>query len=415
MNAKLDKRGARQLFWICWAVYFCSYLGRLNYSSVMNELIGPVLTKAQAGWVNTAFLIAYAVGQLVNGIVAEKVSPHWFAAAGAMGSGLVNILFACARSFWSMLLLRLLTGFFMSMLWPSILCAMVRLMQQDDKIHGTVNITSSMAAGTLVSYALSAVLLRWFPWGSAFLVPGGLLILSGLLWLIKYPGIARTAIVPEKEFNAVPRADGPAMPLTELMVIPAFFIAIVPAILHGAIKDGVTAWVPTYVCEVFGKSTSFSALVSALLPLFNLTGAYLAQYAYKKAEENTFKGSAAFFGLAALVLVFMLTAGKGNLLLTMLCFAIITSSMMAVNVLLINLLPLQFGEYGRSATVSGCLNAIAYGGSALASGMIGVLSSAYGWNATVASWLILMVLGCILCAVGRRATLERRDSECTLS
>ena len=227
-------------------------------------------------------------------------------------------------------------------------------------------------------------------------------------------GIARTAIVPEKEFNAVPRADGPAMPLTELMVIPAFFIAIVPAILHGAIKDGVTAWVPTYVCEVFGKSTSFSALVSALLPLFNLTGAYLAQYAYKKAGENTLKGSAAFFGLAALVLVFMLTAGKGNLLLTMLCFAIITSSMMAVNVLLINLLPLQFGEYGRSATVSGCLNAIAYGGSALASGMIGVLSSAYGWNATVASWLILMVLGCILCAAGRRATLERRNSECTL-
>ena len=82
MNERLDKKGAMQLFCICWLIYFCSYLGRLNYSSVMNELIGTVMTKAQAGWVNTAFLVAYAAGQLINGMLAEKVSPRWFAAAG---------------------------------------------------------------------------------------------------------------------------------------------------------------------------------------------------------------------------------------------------------------------------------------------------------------------------------------------
>ena len=44
MNKRLDKRGASYLLAICWIVYFCSYLGRLNYSSVMSELIGTVLT-----------------------------------------------------------------------------------------------------------------------------------------------------------------------------------------------------------------------------------------------------------------------------------------------------------------------------------------------------------------------------------
>ena len=30
MNERLDKKGAMQLFCICWLIYFCSYLGRLG-------------------------------------------------------------------------------------------------------------------------------------------------------------------------------------------------------------------------------------------------------------------------------------------------------------------------------------------------------------------------------------------------
>ncbi len=411
MNKRLDKRGAAYLLAICWIVYFCSYLGRLNYSSVMSELIGTVLTKSQAGWVNTAFLIAYASGQLINGMLSEKVSPRWLAAAGAVGGGLMNIAFAFARSFPEMVLLRLMTGFFMSMLWPSILCAMVRLMQHDDKVSGTVNIASSMAAGTLVSYAMSAGLIYLFNWEAVFWVPGTLLLLSGILWVVAYPRITRMAVVEVAETGSfgAPKMPGESLPLIRLAFIPVLSVVIVPVILHGVIKDGVSAWVPTYIGEVFGKSTSFSALVSVLLPLFNLTGAYMAQYAYRRLGGNALKGSAVFFGIAALILTLMLSVAKENLALTVLCFALITSSMMAVNVLLINLLPLRFEQYGRSATVSGGLNAIAYGGSALASGMIGVLSSAYGWNATVVSWFILMVVGCALCAVFRGASAEERS------
>lgn len=98
----------------------------------------------------------------------------------------------------------------------------------------------------------------------------------------------------------------------------------------------------------------------------------------------------------------MLTVARGSLVLTMLCFAVITSAMMAVNMLLITLLPLYFERYGRAATVSGALNAVAYGGSALTSGLIGVLSSACGWNAAVLSWLGRMVAACALCVIFRK-------------
>ena len=142
--------------------------------------------------------------------------------------------------------------------------------------------------------------------------------------------------------------------------------------------------------------------MSALLPLVNLTGAYLAQAVYEKTGRNTLRASAIFFFVATLMLAAMLTVARGSLALTMLCFAVITSAMMAVNMLLITLLPLYFERYGRAATVSGALNAVAYGGSALTSGLIGVLSSACGWNAAVLSWLGMMVAACVLCVIFRK-------------
>ena len=59
----------------------------------------------------------------------------------------------------------------MSMLWPSLLFAMVKWMKHEDKISGTVNIASSMAAGTLLSYAMSALLIKYVNWGAAFWAP----------------------------------------------------------------------------------------------------------------------------------------------------------------------------------------------------------------------------------------------------
>ena len=64
-------------------------------------------------------------------------------------------------------------------------------------------------------------------------------------------------------------------------MLPALFAAglvwlVVPAMLHGGLKDGVTSWVPSMIQSNFGASPAFSAAVSMVLPLVNLTGAYLA-------------------------------------------------------------------------------------------------------------------------------------------
>lgn len=409
----LTKKNAWKLFLFAWLVYFCSYLGRLNYSAVMNELIDTnVVTKIQAGWVSTGFLIAYASGQLINGMLADRMNPRIMVCLGALGGGLLNVLFPVTDNYALLLALRVGTGFCMSTLWPGIFSAMVRLMTEEDKLRHSIDISSSMSAGTLLSYASSALLLKYFSWRPAFVIPGLLLMGAGVLWFFAYGALAgdleksvTPVATPEK------KKEKSQLPVAKLLLFPCILAALVPVILHGVIKDGVTSWIPTYIAEVFHTSSAFAAFVSVLLPIVNLAGAYMGEFMYKRMNRNPFTASAVYFGGSVLLFLVMLYVADKFIIPTMICFALITSFMMAINVLMINLLPLKFQKYNRTSTISGGLNAVAYGGSALASGLIGVMSEAWGWNAALVSWLVMMVIAGGICVVCRNTFYDKRLEE----
>lgn len=56
---------------------------------------------------------------------------------------------------------------------------------------------------------------------------------------------------------------------------------------------------------------------------------------------------------------------------TILLFALIMASMMEVNTIFVNLLPLKYEKLGRVSTVSGFLNSVAYMGTAVSAFTIG--------------------------------------------
>lgn len=106
----------------------------------------------------------------------------------------------------------------------------------------------------------------------------------------------------------------------------------------------------------------------------------------------------------------LLTLGNMSLVVTLVCFALVTSSTLAINTLFVSILPLRFVQHGRASTLSGTLNAVAYAGSAAAAA-IGFLSERFGWGAKVASWLIGMALALVMCIAGRHARFLPKDAE----
>ena len=155
---------------------------------------------------------------------------------------------------------------------------------------------------------------------------------------------------------------------------------------------------PTYIQEIFHTSSSFSILITTVLPIVNLTGAYAAQFMYQKFfQKQEIRTVAFFFVIATGALLGLWKFGDVSVVVTVVLLGIITASMMAVNTLVVNLLPLHFVKMGRAATVSGFLNSMAYLGTAISTFTIGIMVESSGWNRTIFGWFIMTAAAMVIC------------------
>jgi OPA family glycerol-3-phosphate transporter-like MFS transporter len=404
------KERMKSLFLLCWFAYFTSYIGRLDFPSVMAAIIAEKkISTSQAGFINMVYFFAYGIGQVVNGFLGDKIQARKMIFLGLFCSGCTNLMTGAVNYFIPMALFWGMNGYFQSMIWPPVIRIFAEQFTEKEKENASVNIVSSMVAGTLVSYLMSAVIMKISSWTWVFFIAAGCLFLMSGIWEIQYKRIymspADSAIGErDSDFSSVENISyrKNSVSFKDILLGQGLLLVIIPVIIHGTIKDGVTSWVPTYICEKFLTTPSFSVLVTLLLPIMNLTGAYMAQYMNGKYKNREMMSATVFFGIASGALVFLLLFGSRSIILTGLLLAVLTSSMMAVNTLFINLLPLHFRRYGKVSTVSGFLNALAYMGSAIASFSIGILVERYGWNTTVESWLGETLLALFICIVLRQ-------------
>lgn len=169
------------------------------------------------------------------------------------------------------------------------------------------------------------------------------------------------------------------------------------------LKDGVTSWVPTLIKEKYNVSASFSVLLSAVLPIINLSGAWFATKLYEGPFKLNETAAAAFcFALTLIPLTGILFVGHYHIALCVIFFALFTTLITAINHLVITLIPVRFAKYGCASTVGGIFNSCTYIGSAISTYGFGAVSEKFGWTATVIFWLILGALGVAVCAIPMR-------------
>ena len=169
------------------------------------------------------------------------------------------------------------------------------------------------------------------------------------------------------------------------------------------LKDGVTSWVPTLIKEKYNVSASFSVLLSAVLPIINLSGAWFSTKLYEGPFKLNETAAAAFcFALTLIPLTGILFIGHYHIALCVIFFALFTTLITAINHLFITLIPVRFAKYGCASTVGGIFNSCTYIGSAISTYGFGAVSEKFGWTATVIFWIILGALGVAVCAIPMR-------------
>lgn len=391
----------RNLFLLCWAAYFSTYICRLNFSAVMPELTnGNVFSSSQIAAVSSAFFICYGLGQLISGILGDRLNTRLMIFFGLLISASANILIFFFNSFPVIITLWAINGVVQSLVWSPVLKTASIYFDKSEKEKFGIDISTTVPLGTLTSYGVSLLTLIFLPWKYVFLTCGICELIFSALWIISTKSLFKKLkpITYDNAKNENVKVMNFKSTL-KLMISSGVFIMLIPIAIQGTLKDSVTQWIPTFFSSKFGSATSFSLALTMILPIINVTGAYFAR-ALNKKINNELTTSVVFFGISAVFLLILKLFGSQSLILSLICMAAVTNCMFAINVMLITMVPLWFNKSGRVSTIGGFLNAMAYigcGGLNILAGKI--LEHNSDWNLLFIMWLLLAVIAAVLSAV----------------
>lgn len=418
--AYLNKKQSYFLIALCFLVYTAGYIGRLNYSASLVELLSVYgADRAAGGLVSSFFFFAYGVGQLVNGILSKKYNPRIMLSFALLSAAVINIAMPFAGGLAAMKWLWMCNGIVQSILW----CTIIRTISQyvpDSILPAAILVMSTkVAIGTFCAYGLSAIGIGIGYWKLVFFVAAGVLAATSVLWFIAF-GYLKKQAVKQCEVQAVPEIaeNSPAAPaplkekkklhITGVLVM-FLLAAAVAAIVNGFVKDGTVTWTPSILYEEFGLNKSFSVILTFCLPLLSIFGAFLASGLYKRIKN--FQLLIAILYAAALICLVLLTLiclPAKTLVPTLILFMCISCFMAAVNNLLTSTIPLYFRKSMNSGMLAGVINTFCYAGSTLSTVLLGFIADTRGWTAV---FIVMTIFAAAAFAVNIIASLMRKKGK----
>lgn len=397
-------------FFCCFA-YFTSYITRINYAAVRIAIADELaLTHPELvlelGVAIAAASVTYGFGQFISGMLGDRLEPITIVGVGLGGAVLCNVLITMLYpSVYWMALVWGVNGFFQSLIRPPLGRIIAANYDQKGYINTCVAVSNSSQVATVLTYLVIPLCLQLSDnnWRLAFHIPVVVGVITLICWFLIVPRICGEggAVVREERKDA-------AEPLVPVMLRSGLLLFILPVLIHGLLRDGITAWMPDFICEVGGWDTGASILTTAILPAFCIVCVIAAKKICARIPSNGVS-SALFFVVscvsAAIILPLLKTSGTAAfvvIVVIVVLMALITGCMHAVNHIFITRIPGAFRRVGRVSGVVGVLNAVTYVGSALSPYLIAVVAKENGWGTAVFVWMILAAVSVVLCMAASR-------------
>lgn len=415
-------REAAWLFGLCFLVYFSTYLGRLNYSASLAEMIRVEnMDKGAAGLIGTLFFLSYGMGQLVSGFLGDWLDGRKMICTGLLVAALCNLAMSQMSAPLAMAAIWCVNGFGQSLVWSPLLRLLSDHLEGETRRKACLYINGSMPLGTMFAYGMSALCLKTTGWRGAFVAPGIWLIVLAAVWMTgsRRIGLCHPAAGAARGREGAKGKGAPAQEESpqgrsgaavgsgregvwrKILWGSGLWLLFPVLCIQGALKDGVTTWVPVYLEEIHGLGAVAAVLGTMIIPMCNLLGVTAASAAARRMGEDDVRVAQLFYGISGGALLLLWLAGDRNGVFALGLLAVSTTCMMAVNTMLISVLPARYAGIGKTSGVSGILNSCVYAGSSASTYGIGALSSAAGWKLTILIWVLGAAAAWVICLLSR--------------
>ncbi len=388
MKLSKDARNAILLGGLCSSSYLAVYIARNILGTVSPKMIEDgAFTTEQVGLLSSIYFVTYAVGQLINGFIGDKIKAKYMISLGLLLAGVCYITFVTfsGSPFFSYISYGA-TGFFLSMIYGP----MTKVVAENtNPIHAT-RCSLGYTFASLLGTPAAGVLAALFVWRLTFYIGSSVLILMGIVCFLAFLLYEKKKIVEYGKFPPPQKSSGSVQVLVKRDIIRFAIIAI----LTGIIRTSVVFWLPTYISQYLGYSAESSALVFTVATTVISTTTFITVFVYERLGRNmeltirlAFISSALFFlgvyifNNPVLNIVFMVGA--------------IMCSNAADSMMWCRYCP-SLLDTGMVSTATGFLDFLSYMAAAASSTLFANAVTAIGWSNLILVWLSLMIVGIIV-------------------
>ena len=370
---------------MCSVAYLAVYVARNALSAASPQILqGGVFNTEQIGNMSSVYFITYAIGQLINGTIGDKVKGKYMISFGLMLAAIGNFALpylsgspSLAVAFYGF------SGFCLAMIYGP-MTKMVAENAEEYAAKCSVGYTLASLLGSPVAGLVAAAV----SWRSVFFTSGGILLAMGMICLMVFALYEKQGVIrygkyqqKEKQFSK----DG-----IKLLIKRQIIRFTLVAILTGVVRTTVVFWLPTYLSEYLQFSPDTAALIFTVATLVLSASVFFAVFAQEKLRNMQKVLLIAFVCSAVCFLaVFFVQQKVANIVLLVLAILFGNG---ASNVMWSYYCP-SLRDTGMVSGATGFLDFCSYMAASAASKIFANAVGDVGWKGLVLAWFVLMVCG----------------------
>ena len=382
-----DAKNAIMLGTMCFFSYLAVYVARniLGAVSPQIEALG-VFTKENIGTLSSVYFMTYAFGQLINGMIGDRIKAKYMMSLGLVLAGVSNFLLPIVSdSIMAVYVAYGATGFFLSMIYAP----MTRVVAESVSLEHATRCSLGYTVASFLGSPLAGLLAAALAWQSVFHVSSALLLFMGVVCFASFILFEKKGIVRYGQPKNEKSGGGSIKVLLKRGIVKFTFVAL----LTGIVRTTVVFWLTTYISEHLGYDADKSALLFTVSTLVISCSAFVAVFVYEHLKKNMEITLFLAFLLAALSFLGAFVCKQPGVNLTLMVLAIFSGD--AASTMLWSVYCPSLKDTGMVSSATGYLDFVSYMAAAISSTIFANAVSDIGWSGLILVWFGLMVVGVI--------------------
>ena len=384
MKLSQNARKAIYLGTLCSIAYFAVYIARNALSAAAPKMTEAGYTEEYIGSVSSLFFIFYAIGQLINGIIGDKVKAKWMISGGLLFAAISNLLFPYLGNYPTLaMLIYALSGFFLSMIYGP----MTKVVSENTEPIHAVRCSIGYTFASFFGSPAAGILATLFIWQSVFTLSSVAMAVMAATVIVCFFLFEKRGYVKYGQYQPKKKGKGNIKQLFELQIVKFSLVSI----LTGIVRTSVVFWLPKYIEDYLFFSPEQSTLIFSICTFAISFTTFIAIFIYERFGRDMNKTLFLMFVLSVIffLLTFLVKLSVLNIIFIVLA---IMSANGAATILWSCYCP-SLRDTGMVSSATGFLDFLSYMAAALANLVFANAVSAIGWGNLILVWLGLVILG----------------------